>query len=370
MKRRISNLLTGAALCGGSFSVAAAPADWPGIRVEVLADRPIATTQSLKRQADGFQRLSITLSNTGAQPLTIEKVTVRIPVADRLTDDLEMLYGGSCMGQTPLLRQNVGSQTAKSSSHMYEMVRLADGQYLFAGSLSWRIFLPNFTLKDGAFVVWSHGEGKQLKPGQAIQYEQIVLRRADNWLHLLDQFGTAIALENSIHKLKHVDFKGWATWDYYAYVFSADDIHSNAGMIKALAPAANLVQIDAGWYATRGDFASVRPDLAGGMKGIADRVKVAGMIPGIWIDGFRANSTSEVCKKHPEYFLHDQNGNLIIEIRRKEGTDRDRVYFDYSHPGARAHMAECIRGVGISVFQDRLPALRPESGDHEEQAGG
>jgi alpha-galactosidase len=69
------------------------------------------------------------------------------------------------------------------------------------------------------------------------------------------------------------------------------------------------------------------------------------MMPGIWIDGFRANSTSEVCKRHPEYFLHDQDGNMIIEIRKKEGVDRDRVYFDYSHPGARAHIAECLRAI-------------------------
>ena len=34
---------------------------------------------------------------------------------------------------------------------------------------------------------------------------------------------------------------------------------------------------------------------------------------------------------------------MIIEVRRKEGTDRDRIYFDYSHPGARAHIAERIR---------------------------
>ena len=310
----------------------------------MLADQPVATAQSLKEQADGFQRLSITLSNKGQQPLTIEKITVRIPVAGRLTDDLEMLYGGSCMGQTPLLRQNIGTQTKLSSSHMYEMVRLADGQYLFAGSLSWRIFLPNFTLKDGAFVVWSHGEGKQLKPGESIQYEQIVLRRAGDWLDLLNQFGTAIAKENGIGKLKEVDFKGWATWDYYAYLFSSDDIRGNIETLKKLHPAANLIQIDAGWYATRGDY-TVRTNLAGGMKEIADRIKAAGMTPGIWIDGFRANSTSEVCKKHPEYFLHDQDGNMIIEVRRPEGADRDRVYFDYSHPGARAHIAERIRAI-------------------------
>ena len=170
--------------------MATEPRAWTDITVEVKADQPVATAQRLKEQADGFHRLSITLSNPGKQPLTIEKITVRIPVAEPLTDDLEMLYGGSCMGQTPLLRQNVGTQTNLSSSHMYEMVRLADGQYLFAGSLSWRMFLPNFTLQDGAFVVWSNGEGRQLKPGETIQYEQIVLRRAGNWLDLLNQFGS------------------------------------------------------------------------------------------------------------------------------------------------------------------------------------
>jgi alpha-galactosidase len=81
------------------------------------------------------------------------------------------------------------------------------------------------------------------------------------------------------------------------------------------------------------------------MTRVADGIKAAGMTPGIWIDGFRANSDSEVYRQHPEYFLHDQDGNLIIEVRRKEGTDRDRIYFDYSHPGARAHIAQRIRTI-------------------------
>ena len=132
-------------------------------------------------------------------------------------------------------------------------------------------------------MVWSDGEGKQLKPGETIQYEQIVLRRAGNWLDLLNQFGTAIAKENGIGKLKNADFKGWATWDYYAYVFSADDILWEHGAdSRQLSPAANLVQIDAGWYSARGDY-QVRANLAGGMKEIADRIKAAGMTPGIWI---------------------------------------------------------------------------------------
>ena len=168
MTKLILIFLSATVLGAASISVGAAPA-WSDIKVEVKADRPVATTQSLKEQAGGFQRLAITLSNEGHQPLTIEKITVRIPLAEKLTNDLELVYGGSCMGRTPLLRQNIGSQTKQSSSHMYELLRLADGQYLFAGSLSWRIFLPNFTLKDGAIEIVGlrRGERQAVTPAEA-----------------------------------------------------------------------------------------------------------------------------------------------------------------------------------------------------------
>ena len=71
------------------------PQAWTGITVEVNADRPVTTSHSVKEQADGFHRLAITLSNRGRLPLTIENITVRIPAAGRLTDDLAVLNGGS-----------------------------------------------------------------------------------------------------------------------------------------------------------------------------------------------------------------------------------------------------------------------------------
>ena len=359
MKKVLSqSLVLSVVLCctGSVFAQTKAPAPWAGITVEVKADQPVKSTQKLSEQKDGFQRLAITLSNQGQQPLKIEKITVRIPLPEELTDDLEMVYGGSCMGRTPLLRQSVGSPTAKSSSHMYEMVRLADGKYLFAGSLSWRIFLPNFTLKQGALEIWSDGEGRQLKPGETIQYEQIVLRRADDWLALLDRFGAAIAAENGIKKLKPADFKGWATWDYYGRVFTANDIYGNMDALNKLAPEANMIQIDGGWWTERGDYQSLRPDLLpGGIKEIVSRIKSEGKTPGLHFDGFRGDANSEIYKTHPEYFLHDQDGKLIVEVNEKSDKVMKYIYFDYSHPGARAHIADCIRNMrenwGLPYFK-------------------
>ena len=333
----------------------AADTSWPDIQVDVKASQSVATTQSLKEEANGFQRLAITLSNKGEQPLTIERITVRIPLAEKLTKDQELIYGGSCMGRTPMLRENVGSQTKKSSSHMYEMLRLSDGKYLFAGSLSWRIFLPNFTLKDGAIEIWSHGEGKQLKPGQTIQYEQIVLKRSDDWLALLDQFGAAIAVENGISKLKPADYKGWATWDYYGRVFTDKDVYKNMDALNKLAPEANMIQIDGGWWIERGDYQTVRPNLPGGIKAIVSRIKSEGKTPGLHFDGFRGDAASEICKAHPEYFLHDQDGKMIVEVKEMPDRVMKYTYFDYSHPGARAHIAECIRNMkenwGVTYFK-------------------
>jgi alpha-galactosidase len=353
MKKLFFSLLSITILCVSPASAESNPT-WSGIQVDVSSDQTVETTQSLLPQADGFQRLNITLSNKGQKSLTIQKINIRIPLAMPLSDDLEMVYGGSCMGRTPLLRQNIGKQTKQSNSHMFEMLRLKNEQYLFAGSLSWRIFLPNFNIKENQIVIWSDGEGKQLQPGQSIQYEQIVLNIANNWVDLLDQFGSAIAVENNITSLKPADFKGWATWDYYGRVFSADDIYGNMDQLNKLAPDSNMIQIDGGWWTERGDYQSVRPDLKGGIKAIADRIASEGKTPGLHFDGFRGDANSEICKKHPEYFLHDQDGKLIVETNPKTDKVMKYTFFDYSHPGARAHIAECVNAMkewGISYFK-------------------
>jgi alpha-galactosidase len=328
---------------------------WSGITVDVQADHAVTVTQKLTLQPDGFHHLDIELSNRGTQAVALRNIEVRIPIPEVVTDRMQVAYGSSCMGQRPVLVHPASESRKESESLMYAMLRLGETESLFAGSLSWRIFMPVIRLEKNAFVIRSAGEGRRLQPGETIAYERIALTRAAHWQDLLASFGSAIARENGIQSVKNVDFKGWATWDYYAYKFSADDIFDNLGQLKKIAPQADLIQIDAGWYAVRGDYTADRPDLAGGMKAMVQRIKDAGMMTGIWIDGFRANSGSEICKRHPEYFLHDQDGNMIVQVRRPEGIDRDRVYFDYSHPGARAHIAACIRHLrenyGIPYFK-------------------
>ena len=99
MKRPKLSLLS-ATLLGAATMCVQAGSAWPDITVEVKADQPVTTSQTLAEQADGFQRLAITLSNQGKEPLAIEKITVRIPLAEKLTNDLEVIDGSSCLGRT------------------------------------------------------------------------------------------------------------------------------------------------------------------------------------------------------------------------------------------------------------------------------
>ena len=328
---------------------------WSDITVDVKADHPVKVTQQLKVWNDRFHRLEIELTNAGEQALTVESISVTIPLSEPLSGEMQMIYGGSDMGRTPLLRHAVAEQGKLSSSSFFQMVQLQDDDYLFAGSLSWRIFMPIFTLEGNTFVVRSDGEGKQLAPGETIRYEQIVLSRAPRWDALLDDFGTAIARENGVTQLKDVEFKGWATWDYYGRIFSDEDIYGNMDALNAFAPDANMIQIDGGWWTERGDYTRVRSDLPGGIKAIVDRIRSEGKIPGLHFDGFRGDAASEIFKSHPEYFLRDQNGDAIVENHPLVDRDMNYTFFDYSHPGARAYIAECVRTMkeewGITYFK-------------------
>jgi alpha-galactosidase len=352
MNKKIISMLTATLLSVGS--VVAQAANWQGITVNVKANKPVTTTQQVIDQEEGFSRLKITLANAGTEALTIDKITVRIPLTEKTTPETEVLFGGSDMGRAPILRQSIGKLAKGNSSQFYAMVKLAENDYLFAGSVSWRIFLPNITIKDGAFEISSNGEGKQLSPGQKIDYEQIVLTHKNNWVQLLNQFGTAIAKENNVGKRKDVTFNGWATWDYYGRTFVTDDVFKNMEQLNKLPVKSNMVQIDGGWWTQRGDYTSLRPNLPGGIKAMAEKIHAEGKTAGLHFDGFRGDAKSEICKTHPEYFLHDQDGKLIVEKKEMVDTVMDYTFFDYSNPGARAHIAECIkamRGWGITYFK-------------------
>jgi len=336
---------------------------WKDIRVDVKGDHvdQLDVVKKITTDKSGFTRLDIKITNPGVETARLDFIVVRVPLMEQIPADADILFGGTCMGRTPLRRVKANDPAlapdAKNParSAMFEMIRLADNHYIFAGSVSWRVFLPYFYYHDNAFEIRSDAERKPLKPGDQVRYEQILFTRGNCWQDILDRFGEAIAKENKVRHVKDAQFMGWSTWDYYGRLFTDEDVIGNMNELNQFAPEANLIQIDGGWWVERGDYTRVRDDITGGIKALADRIRAEGKIPGLHFDGFRADAASEICRNHPEFFLHDQNGNLIIDYKQKVDRLMKYIFFDYSHPGARAHSANCIRVMkeewGIRYFK-------------------
>lgn len=357
-------LILFSSLCFGTFAYGVPDiVDWNQITVDAVADQPVSIEQRIRSSQDGFLRLEVSLSNPGTSVLTLDSVEITIPFVTALSRETDLVYGSSCMGQRPMLREALGERMPqedmgrrgdRSYSYMFELVRLSADRTLLLGSLSWRVFLPVLSVSESGLHITAEGEGKQLRPGETLAFETLALKESSDWVGLLQQFGKAIAAENGIDSVKDVEFTGWATWDYYGRLFQTEDVMSNMEQVNALFPASHLIQIDGGWWTERGDYQSVRPDLPGGIKAMAEAIREAGNIPGLHFDGFRADLASEVYRKHPEFFLHDQDGNVIVDHESRYDRDMNHIFFDFSHPGARAHIAECVatmREWGITYFK-------------------
>jgi alpha-galactosidase len=334
--------------------------DRSNFSVKLKSTGDLVVEKEWKSGPGGQQILNLDFVNHGQKDLEIENIEIRIPIPVSLKSSNEIIYGSSCMGRTPILRETIGKKKGKgkknkSYSYMYEMVKVHDKDIIFAGTATWKVFMCAFTVENNEVVIRSSGEGKTLSPGEKVDYEPIVLSRGEHWMDLLDSYGDSIVVENDIAPLKEANFKGWATWDYYGRIFDDRDIYENMKALNRLKSKTNLIQIDGGWWTERGDYTSVRKEFPGGIKAIAENISKAGLIPGLHFDGFRGDKASEVYKNHPDYFLHDQDGKVIVDVRQKHDRVMEYIFFDYSHPGALAHIKECVRTMkeewGIEYFK-------------------
>lgn len=73
----------------------------------------------------------------------------------------------------------------------------------------------------------------------------------------------------------------------------------------------DVVQIDDGWEANIGDWES-NERFPHGLKFMAESIRQAGFIPGIWVAPFIARSTSELVRKHPDWVFRDDDGEPVV----------------------------------------------------------
>jgi len=323
------------------------------IHVKLYSDnKSITSTIRIEDGKDGQKYIRISLTNKGPEIDRLDSIEVEIQPTIVVNNNAKLMYGGTCMGRTPI-KQSTTKDT-KSKSGTFLMIKHDKKSYSNIGILTWNTFMPYIHYSQKGFLITAVGENKPIKPGETIEFEKIILTNGESWQDLLFNYGTEIAKEHSIKLKVPVNLKGWSTWDYYGRVYDTKDVYKNIDKLKS-EQAANIIQIDGGWWTARGDYLSVRKNLQGGMKAIADYSKLKGYKAGIHLDGFRGDKNSDLFRNHPDWFLKDQDGEVICQAIDKGDTFMQYIYYDYSNPQVCQYMKNVLHTIkndwGFSYFK-------------------
>ena len=181
---------------------------------------------------------------------------------------------------------------------------------------------------------------KTLQPGEALTLPEAILTAVRGGVDeaceaLLDVHEARLPLTQEAEKTlnpmynEYCDTWGWPTKDTIA-----DEIKA----IRELG--LSYFVIDAGWFGqdqnwnlSTGDWDVRRAAFPEGMKVIADQIREAGMIPGIWFEAEVANDQSRVLREHPEMFITD-GGRHIIQT--------NRAFLNLTREDAQAYLQEKV----------------------------
>ncbi|MDD3430156.1 MAG: alpha-galactosidase [Oscillospiraceae bacterium] len=105
---------------------------------------------------------------------------------------------------------------------------------------------------------------------------------------------------------------GYTSWYQHYQNISEAIIKENLNAMAHSATKFDIFQIDDGFQTAVGDWLSIDGNkFPNGMKPMADAIKEAGMMPGLWLAPFVCETTSEIYRNHFDWLLKDENGDAV-----------------------------------------------------------
>ncbi|MBR5173354.1 MAG: alpha-galactosidase [Clostridia bacterium] len=106
---------------------------------------------------------------------------------------------------------------------------------------------------------------------------------------------------------------GYTSWYNYFQNITEDIIVRDLnGLYEKAGDKANIFQIDDGYESMVGDWLALKPEFPNGMGYLADEIHKKGYKAGIWLAPFAAQFKAQLVKEHPDWFVKDEEGKMII----------------------------------------------------------
>ncbi len=148
-----------------------------------------------------------------------------------------------------------------------------------------------------------------LDPGETVRTESIRTALVDNAEEETSSFARRKAMLYGARNTRKPSV--FCTWYFYELNVTLDDVRTNLEIMKKRRLPYDVFQIDEGWEVTLGEY-EPNEKFPVSMKDLANEIKDAGFVPGLWSSPFVAHETASVWKAHPEWILKDRDGRPVL----------------------------------------------------------
>lgn len=197
-------------------------------------------------------------------------------------------------------------------------------------------------------------DGKRLPPGEAWTGDALRITAAPQGLPLLSAWAREAGARMQARPVPPELPTGWCSWyRYYHGVTEADVLHNLAALAEQRERLpVRYVQLDDGYQKKVGDWLEPNRKFRSGLGALAGRIRAAGFVPGIWTAPFFVQRGARLFHKHPEWLLHDPDGELRpVGYHPLWGVLDGQVYaLDPTHPGALAHLRQVFTELCAAGF--------------------
>ncbi len=267
-------------------------------------------------------------------------------------------------GPSGLREIHTGQLSWALESYLCTALVADDGQTVALGALRHHEFLQRCTLSNrqrrcGLCDRHVNSEDVLLEAG--FSTERIVIEghelrlpalhfvAGDQPFDTLRRLASMIAEGSGVPR-RHAPRYHWCSWYEYHQAFSRDRLDALIAGLKTAGAAGKpqTLQIDTG-YSLRGDWLECNERWAGGLQAAFKAISDAGYQAGIWIGPFMVRSQSRLFREHPDWLVHDHDGNLL-----EEWGHRDTYVLDTSNPDAFEYLRTVfgtLRSWGATFFK-------------------
>lgn len=198
-------------------------------------------------------------------------------------------------------------------------------------------FGSSINFEDGIIFVFEYVD-KELRAGDCMTFDTFKISEYQHFGKALKSLHSDKKSRKDIKNIK--EYFGYNTWESYHELITPEDIYENLVVIKNKPLFRENIKyfiIDDGWEEAYGDWYE-NEKFQVGMKAIADKIKEAGLIPGIWSAPFLAHGDSKLVKDHPEWCLKNHEGKFISK------SPKAPIYIlDITNPEVKTFVAEMYK---------------------------